>query len=221
MGGVLSCVDGDDAPAVTMRDVRCSMVNLDPDSVSSTPELPKAVVRANRNNAGIYGTVTRSGRLAVGQSIFFRAVTDNTSASDRYGLNHFVQAQERTYEGAVSEIRSGLKRLHWMWYIFPQFEGLGSSSTSRQDAIKSLAEAETYLCHPVLGPRLLEITRTTIDVEGRSAVELFGSPDDMKLRSCTTLFACVSPGGSVFEQLLDKYFGGERDDKTLRLLGRR
>jgi len=223
VGGVLLFGDGDDAPAVavTMRDVRCSMVNLDPDSASSTPEVLKAVVRANEHNAGIYGTVTRSGRLAVGQTIFFRAVTEPVGASDRYELTRFVQAQERTYEGAASEIRSGLKRSHWMWYIFPQFEGLGSSSTSRQYAIKSLAEAEAYLRHPVLGPRLLEIARTTIDVEGRSAVELFGSPDDMKLRSCATLFACISPAGSVFEQLLDKYFGGERDGKTLRLLGRR
>ena len=143
------------------------------------------------------------------------------SASDPYELTRFVQAQERDYGQAMSEIRSGLKRSHWMWYIFPQFEGLGFSSTSRQYAIKSVAEAEAFLRHPVLGSRLLESAQATVGIEGRSAFQVFGSPDDMKLRSCATLFACISPAGSVFEQLLDKYFGGERDDKTLRLLGRR
>ena len=143
------------------------------------------------------------------------------SASDPYDLTRFVRAQERDYEQAMWEIRSGLKRSHWMWYIFPQFEGLGSSSKSTQYAIKSIAEAEAFLRHPVLGPRLLESARATVGVEGRSAFELFGSQDDMKLRSCATLFACISPAGSVFEQLLDKYFGGERDDRTLGLMGRR
>jgi uncharacterized protein (DUF1810 family) len=142
-------------------------------------------------------------------------------ASDTYDLARFVQAQERDYQQALSEIRSGRKRSHWMWYIFPQFDGLGSSSTTRHYAIKSVGEAEAFLGHPVLGPRLLESAQATMVVEGRSAFELFGSPDDMKLRSCATLFACISPAGSVFEQLLNKYFGGERDDKTLRLLGRR
>jgi len=142
------------------------------------------------------------------------------SAADPYGLTRFVQAQERDYEQALSEIRSGQKRSHWMWYIFPQFDGLGFSSTSRRYAIKSVAEAEAYLRHAVLGPRLLESAEAAMGVEGRSALQVFGSPDDMKLRSCATLFACVSPAGSVFEQLLDKYFGGERDEKTLRLLGR-
>jgi len=141
-------------------------------------------------------------------------------ADDPYDLTRFVQAQERDYEQAMSEIRSGRKRSHWMWYIFPQFEGLALSSTSRYYAIKSLAEAEAYLRHAVLGPRLLEGARATLAIDGRSAFEVFGSPDDMKLRSCATLFACVSAAGSVFEQVIDKYFGGERDGETLRLLGR-
>ena len=102
--------------------------------------------------------------------------------------------------------------------IFPQFAGLGVSSTSRQYSIKSVAEAEAYLRHPVLGPRLLESVTAVLGVEGRSAFDVFGSPDDRKLQSCATLFASVSPAGSVFEQLLDRYFGGERDDKTLRLI---
>jgi uncharacterized protein (DUF1810 family) len=134
-------------------------------------------------------------------------------------LTRFVLAQEADYETALSEIRSGRKRSHWMWYIFPQYEGLGSSAMSRRYAIRSRAEAEAYLMHPVLGPRLLECAEAVVSVEGRSAFEIFGHPDDMKLRSCATLFATVSPPGSVFERMLDKYFRGERDAETLRLLG--
>jgi uncharacterized protein (DUF1810 family) len=137
---------------------------------------------------------------------------------DPYGLSRFVRAQEDDYERALSEIRSGLKRSHWMWYIFPQFDGLGSSETSRRYAIRSPAEAEAYLKHPVLGPRLVECAEAAIAIEAKSAFNVFGTPDDLKLQSCATLFASVSPAGSVFERLLHKYFGGERDDKTLRLL---
>jgi uncharacterized protein (DUF1810 family) len=106
-----------------------------------------------------------------------------------------------------------------MWYVFPQLDGLGVSSTSRRYAIKSVAEAEGYLRHPVLGPRLRECAEAALGVEGRTAHEIFGSPDDMKLCSCATLFARVSPPGSAFERLLDKYFQGERDGRTIRLLG--
>jgi uncharacterized protein (DUF1810 family) len=137
---------------------------------------------------------------------------------DPYDLERFVQAQEHRYAQAMSEIRSGRKRSHWMWYIFPQFVGLGSSAMSRRYAINSVGEAEAYLRHPVLGPRLLESCEAALDVEGRSALEVFGSPDDMKLQSCATLFACISPAGSAFERLLERYFGGERDANTLRLL---
>jgi uncharacterized protein (DUF1810 family) len=140
------------------------------------------------------------------------------AAVDSYDLARFVEAQEHSYARALSEIRSGQKRSHWMWYIFPQFDGLGFSSTSRRYSIKSVAEADAYLRHPVLGPRLLESARATLALEGRSAVEVFGSPDDMKLRSSATLFASVSPAGSVFGQVLDRYFDGEPDDMTLRLL---
>ena len=146
---------------------------------------------------------------------------DFGSTGDPYDLARFVRAQEAVYDQAMSEIRSGRKRSHWMWYIFPQFDGLGFSSTTRHYAIKSVAEAEAYLRHPVLGPRLLESFQAALAVEGRSAVDVFGSPDDMKLQSCATLFAGVSPTGSVFERLLDRYFGGELDDKTLRLVGRK
>ena len=143
---------------------------------------------------------------------------DATEPDDPHDLNRFVQAQVGDYERALSEITAGQKRSHWMWYIFPQFDGLGFSPTSRRYAIKSAAEAEAYLRHPVLGPRLSECAEAALRVEGRSALEVFGSPDDMKLRSCATLFAHVSPAGSVFHRLLDKYFEGEPDDQTLRLL---
>jgi uncharacterized protein (DUF1810 family) len=142
-----------------------------------------------------------------------------SSTSDPHDLHRFVQAQEGVYARALSELRRGRKQSHWMWYVFPQFDGLGLSSTSRRYSIKSLAEAQAYLGHPVLGPRLVECAETVLGVEGRSALEIFGSPDDAKLRSCATLFACVSPVGSVFERLLGKYFQGERDGATLRLIG--
>jgi uncharacterized protein (DUF1810 family) len=140
-------------------------------------------------------------------------------AHDPHNLSRFVQAQEGgVYEQALAEISSGSKQSHWMWYIFPQFAGLGLSSTSRLYSIKSIAEAKEYLSHPILGPRLLECAAAALSVQGRTALEIFGSPDDMKLRSCATLFGHVSPPGSVFDQLLDKYFQGGREDKTLRLL---
>ncbi len=141
------------------------------------------------------------------------------NTDDPYNLGRFLQAQEGDYQQALSEIRAGRKRSHWMWYIFPQFDGLGFSSTSKWYAIKSVAEAEAYLAHPILGPRLVECCEAALGVEGLSAAEVFGSPDDMKLRSCATLFAAVSPAGSVFERVLGKYFGGARDERTLRFMG--
>lgn len=141
-----------------------------------------------------------------------------SDADAPYELSRFVKAQEGDYDQALSEVKNGRKRSHWMWYIFPQFDGLGFSTTSKRYSIKSIAEAEAYLEHPVLGPRLKECAEAAVCVEGRSAHEIFGSPDDMKLRSCATLFAYISPEGSVFHRLLDKYFQGERDPKTLRLL---
>ncbi len=142
---------------------------------------------------------------------------------DPHNLTRFVQAQEGSYElgsyeQALSEIRSGRKRSHWMWYIFPQFDGLGTSSNSKRYSMKNLAEAEAYLRHPVLGPRLVECAEAALRIQGRTALAVFGSTDDKKLRACATLFAHVSPPGSAFHQLLDKHFQGRRDDKTLRLL---
>ena len=137
---------------------------------------------------------------------------------DPYDLQRFVRAQEHDYEEALSEIRSGRKRSHWMWYIFPQFDGLGVSPTSKQYAVKSLAEAKAFLAHPLLGPRLRECAAAAVRIKGLSAADIFGFPDDMKLRSCATLFASVSPSGSVFHRLIDRFFAGEPDAETLRLI---
>jgi uncharacterized protein (DUF1810 family) len=129
-----------------------------------------------------------------------------------------VRAQAEAYARALAEVRAGLKQSHWMWFVFPQIDGLGMSPMSRTYAIKNLDEARAYLDHPVLGPRLLECMGAVLEVSGRSAHDIFGSPDDWKLRSCATLFAQVSPAGSVFEQALAKYFDGQGDPKTLRLI---
>ena len=137
---------------------------------------------------------------------------------DVHDLARFVAAQRGSYEHALAEVASGRKRSHWMWYVFPQFAGLGVSATSRKYAIASLAEAEAYLRHELLGPRLVACASAALAVEGRSAREIFGSPDDLKLRSSATLFAHVSPEGSVFHRVLDKYFDGEPDEATLRLV---
>ena len=139
--------------------------------------------------------------------------------NDPHDLNRFVLAQQGDYEQALREITGGRKRSHWMWYIFPQIDGLAFSAMSRQYAIKSAGEARAYLAHPVLGPRLLACAQAALACEGRSAAEIFGSPDDLKLRSCATLFASVSAEGSVFHRLLDKYYPAGPDPATLRLLG--
>ncbi len=138
--------------------------------------------------------------------------------NDPYDLNRFVRAQEADYERALAEITQGRKRSHWMWYIFPQIDGLAFSEMSRHYSIKSAGEARAYLEHPVLSPRLLACTEAALSHEGRTATEIFGSPDDLKLRSSATLFASVSPAGSVFHQLLAKYYPAGPDAATLRLL---
>lgn len=138
-------------------------------------------------------------------------------SNDPFDLERFVRAQAPDYDRALSELIAGEKRSHWMWYIFPQIEGLGQSPMSHRYSIKGAAEARAYLDHRVLGPRLRECVAAVNDIVGRSALEIFGSPDDMKLRSCATLFASVSDD-VVFEQMIQKYFNGEKDKETLRLL---
>jgi uncharacterized protein (DUF1810 family) len=140
------------------------------------------------------------------------------TSSDPHDLARFLEAQEDVYQRALGEIRAGRKQSHWMWFVFPQFEGLGTSATSQLFAIKSVDEARAYEKHPVLGARLLECFNALLQIQGRSAHDMFGSPDDVKLRSCATLFAFVSSPDSVFQQALQKYFDGEPDQRTLRLV---
>ena len=138
--------------------------------------------------------------------------------NDQYDLDRFVQAQTHDFKIALTEIAGGRKHSHWMWYIFPQFAGLGFSAMSQRYAIRSAAEAQAYLNHPILGPRLIRCCEALLAINGRSAHEIFGSPDDRKLQSCATLFASITPADSVFERVLDQYFHGERDQKTLNFL---
>lgn len=136
-----------------------------------------------------------------------------------FDLMRFVDAQQDVYDHALAEIRSGEKQSHWMWYVFPQVVGLGTSAKSKEFGIIGQAEATAYLAHPVLGPRLVASAEAALAVEGRTANAIFGSPDDRKLQSSATLFASVSPEGSVFHRLLAKYYGGKHDIRTLQLLG--
>jgi uncharacterized protein (DUF1810 family) len=139
---------------------------------------------------------------------------------DPYELQRFVAAQDQagTYEAAVQELRSGRKRSHWMWFVFPQIAGLGQSPTSRRYAISSLDEARAYLAHPVLGPRLHECASVLSEFEGRGAEEIFGGIDAIKLRSSMTLFARADPDRPEFKRVLDVYFDGDPDQATERLL---
>ena len=142
------------------------------------------------------------------------------AAPDPFGLNRFLDAQAGIYETALAEIHAGRKRTHWMWFVFPQIAGLGSSPTSHFYAIKSDAEARAYLAHPVLGGRLRKSADAVLHLSARSATDVFGSPDDLKLWSSATLFAAVSEPGSVFEHLIARYFRGEPDTKTVELLAK-
>jgi uncharacterized protein (DUF1810 family) len=139
--------------------------------------------------------------------------------NDPHNLSRFISAQAMIYESVLIELGSGRKRSHWMWFIFPQIDGLGHSATSRYYSIKSAEEARLYLNHPVLGARLLQCAEAVLAIEGKTALEIFGFPDDQKLKSSMTLFACVKDSESVFVRVLDKYFNGKRDKKTLVLLG--
>jgi uncharacterized protein (DUF1810 family) len=138
---------------------------------------------------------------------------------DPYDLNRFISAQKGVYDRALAEMREGLKRSHWMWFIFPQIDGLGHSPTTRLYSIKSLDEARQYLSHPVLGARLAESAEAVLAVSGLSASDIFGHPDDWKLQSSMTLFGLVAEPGSVFERVLEKYYQGKRDARTLQIMG--
>lgn len=135
-------------------------------------------------------------------------------------LQRFIDAQEKVYPIALSEIKNGKKQSHWMWYIFPQIQGLGFSETSKFYAIKNIHEAEKFLNHPVLGNRLIEISNELLNLETNDAHKVFGSPDDLKLHSSMTLFSSLSNTNSVFQKVLDKFFEGIKDEKTLRIIKR-
>lgn len=137
---------------------------------------------------------------------------------DPYDLQRFLAAQEPFYTTVVAELQAGRKQSHWMWFIFPQLAGLGNSAMAQRYAIRDLEEARAYLAHPILGARLRECAELVLAVNGRTIHEIFGSPDDMKLRSCATLFAAACDEGSVFEWLLAKYYDGAEDERTLAML---
>jgi len=138
--------------------------------------------------------------------------------SSEYNLERFIDAKEASYEIALSEIKSGRKKSHWMWYIFPQVQGLGFSETSKFYAIKDIGEAKAFLEHPVLGERLVRICNALLHLESDNAHNIFGSPDDLKLRSSMTLFSSLNIN-PVFQKLLEKFFNGIKDDKTLQIIG--
>jgi uncharacterized protein (DUF1810 family) len=133
-------------------------------------------------------------------------------------LQIFVKAQEDIYEQALAELKNGSKESHWMWFVFPQIAGLGNSVTTRKYAIPNLADAKAYLSHDLLGSRLRECTEAVLAVEGRTAYEILGSPDDMKLKSCMTLFELADGPDSIFSDILMKYFEGQRDERSLTIL---
>lgn len=137
---------------------------------------------------------------------------------DKYDLQRFVDAQANSYTQVLRELRAGKKRSHWMWFIFPQFDGLGFSATAHHYAIKNLDEARAYLQHPVLGARLVECTQCVNDLDGLTAHQIFGSPDDLKFGSSMTLFELVAEPHSAFATAMGKYYSGQRDARTLQLV---
>ena len=137
-----------------------------------------------------------------------------------YDLSRFLEAQKNSYETALREIKAGRKRSHWMWYIFPQIRGLGYSAMAQHYAIRDPNEAREYLQHPVLGPRLVEISEALLALDESDPRRVMGSPDDLKLRSCMTLFQSAAPDQPVFGKVLDKFYGGRPDGRTLEMLNR-
>ncbi|CAM3790431.1 DUF1810 domain-containing protein [Mucilaginibacter galii] len=133
-------------------------------------------------------------------------------------LNRFTEAQAKNYADALAEIKNGKKSTHWMWYVFPQIQGLGNSEFARFYAIKDIEEAKVYLAHPVLSERLIEISKAMLELDGNDAYAILGSPDEMKLQSSMTLFSLVPNADPVFDEVLQKYYHGEKDSKTLRIL---
>ncbi|MFZ2956913.1 MAG: DUF1810 domain-containing protein [Candidatus Ozemobacteraceae bacterium] len=147
-------------------------------------------------------------------------INEKTSSAcdDPFDLHRFLLAQENSYDSVLSELRNGQKRTHWMWYVFPQLVGLGNSEISKHYAVKSVEEARHYLAHPILGKRILECAETVLAIQKRPISEIFGYPDDLKLKSSMTLFLFASNSRSVFSKVIEKYFNRERDERTLKIL---
>lgn len=135
-----------------------------------------------------------------------------------YNLNRFLEAQQTKFNDALSEIKNGKKRSHWMWFIFPQIAGLGFTDFNIYYAIQNTEEATQYLNHPILGKRLIEITKAVSEINGKTALEIFGKPDERKLKSCMTLFNILNNPNPIFQQVLDKYYKGLEDENTLQLI---
>jgi uncharacterized protein (DUF1810 family) len=142
------------------------------------------------------------------------------NSADQFDLQRFVDAQEPVFDAVVAELRSGAKRSHWIWFVFPQLRGLGRSATAMHYGISSLEEARAYLAHDVLGPRLRECARLVAAIDGRSVEQIFGSPDDLKVRSSMTLFARATEDNADFLAVLDKFYDGEQDSVTIEQLAR-
>ncbi|MDT7730900.1 MAG: hypothetical protein QOK45_1153 [Mycobacterium sp.] len=140
------------------------------------------------------------------------------NAADQFDLQRFVDAQDRCYDTVLAELRAGAKRSHWIWFVFPQLQGLGHSATAVRYGISSPDEAQAYLAHPVLGPRLRECARLVAHIDGRSADDIFGWPDNLKVRSSMTLFARATDENAEFRTVLDKFYDGEDDPATVELL---
>ncbi|WP_373016924.1 DUF1810 domain-containing protein [Thiomicrorhabdus sp.] len=137
---------------------------------------------------------------------------------DNFRLERFIKAQQDTYATALAELQAGRKRSHWMWFVFPQIDGLGHSETTIFYSIKSLDEAKAYLDHPILGARLIECTQAVMAVEGSTLLEIFGKPDNKKFCACMTLFRVVAEDKRLFEAAIEKYCGGQPNEKTLAVL---
>ena len=149
--------------------------------------------------------------MTVGKSL-------SSDDADPFDLRRFVDAQDRVYDTVLAELRTGAKRSHWIWFVFPQLRGLGHSTTAQHYGISSLDEARAYLAHPVLGPRLRECTRLVAAIEGRSVDQIFGWPDNLKVRSSMTLFSHATDDNGDFRAVLDKFYAGEDDPATVELL---
>jgi uncharacterized protein (DUF1810 family) len=134
------------------------------------------------------------------------------------GIERFLSAQEKAYDNALREIKNGMKESHWMWFVFPQIRGLGFTEYNVYFGLKNLDEAKQYLEHPILGKRLVEISQAVLSQQGKTAMEIFGRPDERKLRSCMTLFSQIQNADPVFEKVLEKYYNGSKDEKTISIL---